>query len=165
MNLTDIPGYERFAKVLPLNKGWSSDKKFFIETHDGDKLLLRISGIDTYAAKKEEFENMKRVDALGIPMSQPQGFGVCNDGQSVYTLLSWIEGEDAEQILPLLPETEQYVLGLQAGEILRKMQTVETLPPSSDWFNGYGIKLDRYLNNYKNCGMTFKGDEAVIAYI
>lgn len=33
-------------------------------------------------------------------MSSPLGFGICNDGRSVYLLLTWINGEDAKSILP-----------------------------------------------------------------
>lgn len=41
-----------------------------------------------------------------------------------YILESWIDGEDAEAVLPMLSETEQYVLGLKSGEILRKIQSM-----------------------------------------
>ncbi len=41
-------------------------------------------------------------------------------GKSVYSLLTWCDGEDAEAILPRLTETEQYLLGIKSGEILRK---------------------------------------------
>ena len=106
---------------------------------------------------------MKRVAALGIPMQQPVDFGVCNDGKSVFLMLTWMEGDDDEEIFPLLPETEKYALGMKAGKILKEMQTIETLPPSDDWFNNYGAKIDRYIQNYRNCVLTFDGDKKLIA--
>lgn len=54
-----------------------------------------------------------QVAALGIPMCKPMEFGTCEGG--VYSLQIWINGEDAEEIMPLLLETEQYVLGLKSG--------------------------------------------------
>lgn len=163
--MKDIPDYDTFVKIEPINKGWSSDKKYYIETTDRQKLLLRLADISEYERKKNEFEMMQRISALDIPMSQPIDFGTCNNCKSVYQLLTWIDGKDAEEILPLLSETEQYTLGLQAGEILRKMQTVESIPASQDWLNGYSAKIDRFIARYKNCGLTFDGDDIIINFI
>lgn len=109
--MQDIKSYYTFNKIEPVNKGWSSDKKHYIETADGRKLLLRVADISEYDRKKAEFEMMKRVAALGVPMSQPVDFGTCDKGKSVYSLFTWRDGEDAEAVLPYLTETEQYVLG------------------------------------------------------
>ena len=163
--MNDIPSYDTFAKIEPINKGWSSDKKYYIETKIGDKLLLRIADVSEYDRKKNEFEMMQKVNALGIPMSRPIDFGICDEGKSVYQLLTWCDGKDAEEMLPLLSETEQYALGLKAGKILKQMQKLQVVPASSDWMHGYGAKLDQYIKNYKNCGLTFEGDEIIIRHI
>ena len=161
----DIPGYTDFIKIEPVNKGWSSDKKYYIETADVKHLLLRVADVAEYDRKKNEFDMMRHVAALGIPMTQPVDFGVCNSGKSVYQLLTWIDGEDAEKMLPLLSETEQYVLGLKAGKILKQMQSLFASPTSSNWLNGYGRKIDGYINQYKECGMPFEGDNYFFEYI
>ncbi len=163
--MRDIKGHDTFVRIEPLNKGWSSDQKYVIETADGRRLLLRVADISEYDRKKAEFEMMHRVAALGIPMSQPVYFGVCDGGKSVYQLLSWIDGEDAEAVLPKLTETEQYTLGLEAGELLKKMQALSAARPSSEWMKGYGAKLLRYIQNYRHCGLTFEGDALLIEYI
>ena len=155
----------RFTKIEPVRKGWSSDKKYYAETADKEQFLIRTADISQYEHKKTEFENMKKAAASGIPMQQPAGFGVCSDGTAVFLLLTWIDGEDAEKILPLLPEREQYVLGIKAGEILKQIQTAEVLPPSDDWFIRYGAKIDSYIQNYRDCGLSFEGDELLTAYI
>jgi aminoglycoside phosphotransferase (APT) family kinase protein len=46
--MQNIKGYDTFVKIDPINKGWSSDKKIYIETTEGRKLLLRISDICEY---------------------------------------------------------------------------------------------------------------------
>ncbi len=155
----------KFTHIEPVNKGWSGDKKYYATTADGKQFLIRTADISQYEHKKIEFENMKCVATLGIPMQQPVDFGVCNDGKSVFLMLTWVEGDDAEEILPLLPETQQYALGMKAGKILKEMQTIEGNPPSDDWFNNYSAKIDRYIQNYRNCGLTFEGDEQLISYI
>lgn len=91
-SMRDIKGYDTFIKIEPLKKGWSSDKKYYIETDGGKKLLLRIAEIKEYDRKKSEFEMMQKVAALGVPMQQPADFGVCDGGRNVYQLLTWIDG-------------------------------------------------------------------------
>lgn len=58
-------------KLEEINKGWSSDKKFYIQTNDYQEFLLRTSSMDTFEEKKIELEKMQELCALGIPMSQP----------------------------------------------------------------------------------------------
>jgi len=162
--MTDVPGYAAFTKIEPVTKGWSSDKKYYVETAD-DRLLLRVADIKEYDKKKTEFEMMEKVAALGIPMSQPVDFGICDHGRQVYQLLSWCDGEDAETAVPRLAEAEQYALGTEAGRILKKMQSLSSSPPSSAWAAACGEKHRRYLRNYRACGMTFEGDAPLIRYV
>ena len=107
-----------------ISKGWSSDEKYKIKTLDGQNLLLRISDISNYDSKKKEFEIIEKYSKLGFPMSQPVDFGICNDGKSCYILLTFVKGVDLEQALPTLSEKEQYLLGREAGEILRKIHSI-----------------------------------------
>ncbi len=51
-------------------------------------------------------------------MSMPKELGTCNEGKSVYMLLSWMNGDDLEEVLPRFSERKQYMLGRQAGSIL-----------------------------------------------
>ena len=48
-----IKSSERWASVEPVDKGWSSDKKYFIRTDAGESLLLRVSDISGYDEKSE----------------------------------------------------------------------------------------------------------------
>jgi len=149
----------------PVTKGWSGDKKYYVEAAGGRRLLLRVADIAQYDQKKTEFEMMGEVAALGIPMSQPVGFGVCGGGSQVYQLLSWCGGEDAETAVPLLAEEEQYALGVKAGRILKTMQSLSSSPPSNEWARACGEKHRRYIRNYRGCGMAFEGDALLIRYV
>lgn len=40
--MRDIKNYNTFTKIEAVNKGWSNDKKYYIETDDGRRLLLRM---------------------------------------------------------------------------------------------------------------------------
>ena len=105
-------------------KGWSSDEKYIIETNNRQKLLLRISDISDYEGKKKEFEIVQKYSKLGFAMSSPVDFGICNEGKSCYMLLTYAEGRDLEEALPTLTEKEQYLLGREAGKILRKIHSI-----------------------------------------
>lgn len=95
--MTNIYGYTNFTKMEPVKKGWSGDRKYYIEDSDGNRLLLRVADIAEYDRKEKEFEMMQRVAKLGVTMSKPLNFGVCDDGKSVYLLLTWCDGKDAEE--------------------------------------------------------------------
>lgn len=64
----NIKNYNTFTKIEPINKGWSNDKKYYIETTDDRKLLLRVADISEYDRKKAEYA-VKRLKAT-VPVYQ-----------------------------------------------------------------------------------------------
>jgi len=152
-----------FIKKQPLLKGWSSDKKYCVTAADEKKYLLRVSPIEQQERKMAEFQLMKRVAALGVPMCQPIEFGTCKEG--VYSLQSWIDGQDAEDIIPLLSDTEQYVYGLEAGRILKKIHSIPAPKEQEDWESRYNHKIDRKIKLYTDCLIKFDGADRMLAYI
>jgi serine/threonine-protein kinase len=163
--MQNIKDYGSFKKIEPVNKGWSNDKKYYIEAADGRRLLLRIADISEHERKKTEFEMMKQVAALGVQMSQPLDFGICDNGKSVYSLLTWCDGEDAEIALPRLTETEQYVLGIKSGEILKKIHSIPAPKEQEEWSIRFNRKTNNKIKKYKACGIKFDGDDKIINYI
>lgn len=91
----------KFTIIEPITKGWSEDKKYYIETADARRMLLRVSDVSEIECKKAEYGMMERIYALGVLTQQPLGFGLCDDGKSCYSLSGWLDGEDAEKNLPL----------------------------------------------------------------
>ena len=154
---------DRFSKAEPITKGWSEDKKYCVTNQDGTKLLLRLSSADKYEHRKCLHDMMARVSALGVPMCRSVELGTCNEG--VFSLQNWIDGEDLEDILPLLPETEQYAFGLQSGEILRKIHSIPVPVRQEDWAIRFNRKADTKLQKYRECGIRFDGDWRVIEYL
>jgi aminoglycoside phosphotransferase (APT) family kinase protein len=63
-----------FTQIEPINKGWSSDKKYCVTKANGKKYLFRISPLEKYELKKHDYEMMQRVASLGVPMCQPIEF-------------------------------------------------------------------------------------------
>ena len=154
-----------FKTIKLITKGWSSDKKYDIETVTGERLLLRTADRSEYERKKSEFEMMKRLAETGIPMSKPLEFGMCNDGSSVYTLFTWCEGEDAEIVLPNLTDTEQYELGLKSGRYLREIHSIPAPADQEKWETKFNRKVDRKIEQYHDCPVKIEGGDRIIGYI
>ena len=161
----DIPEFDTFVKIEPLNKGWSGDKKYRIETADGAKLLLRISDIDKFELKKSEHAMLKRAAVLDINLSAPMDFGLCNNEKNVYQLLRWVDGEDLETVLPNLSETEQYVFGLKAGEMFKKMHTLPASENAEPWDAYFSRKLQDSIKFYNTNPIKSETGDQVIRYL
>jgi len=53
-------------------------------------------------------------------------------------------------VLPLLPEAEQYVLGLKPGEIIRKMHSNSAPSTQEEWSARFNKKTDYKIQNTVN---------------
>lgn len=153
----------RFVTKEVINKGWSSDQKYCVTNENGTRYLLRVSDEKYYDAKKIEFQNMQRIASLGVPICQPIEFGRC--AQGVYSIQSWIDGEDAEQVIPRYPETQQYLYGAEAGKILAKIHTVPAPETQEDWESRFNRKMDAKIDKYLACPIHYENGQAFIDYI
>lgn len=160
----EIKNHQHWRIVKKINKGWSDDTKYYIETSDHKKLLLRLSDRDHYELKKKEFEMMRKFSGLGFKMPEPISFGVCNRDQNIYILLSWIEGEDLEFALPKLKKDVQYVLGREAGCILKRIHSLQ-VPDEQIPTQTKIQKKKKQLQKYLESDVRMPGDEAVIKFI
>lgn len=149
----------------PIQKGWSGDKKFRTTDEDGNVFLLRITQKEKYESKKLEYEMMRRVAELDLPMCVPLEFGTCDEG--VYSIQTWIDGTDAEDIIPRLTDAEQRAYGLEAGHILRKLHSIPAPETQEDWETRFNRKTDRKIALYEACPIKYENGqaEAFIDYI
>ncbi len=160
----NIESSVNWKKVENISKGWSSDNKFLVETKTGKKLLLRLSDIEQYNIKKKEYEIIKKYSELGIVMSLPIEFGICNKGKKTYMLLTWVEGKDLEEVLSDLPEDKQYKLGREAGSILKKIHSIQV--DEQDYpKKTKKVKKLLQLSRYEKSYVRIDGDETVIKYV
>ena len=122
--------YQNIISKTLIDKGWSGDQKYCAVTADGQKYLLRISTIDRLERKRREYEKMREVAQLGIPMCLPVEFGTCDEG--AYSIQSWINGVDAEETVMSMDADTQYRYGWDAGQILAKIHTIPTPADAPD---------------------------------
>ncbi len=153
----------KFCDIQPIHKGYSDDKKYCVTAKDGVKYLLRISPMREYAQKRVEFQLMHRVAALELPMCMPIKFGICRKG--VYSLQSWIDGADLEDILPDLSEEAQYDYGLEAGRILKRIHTLPAPQTQEQWESRFNRKMNRKIKLYSECPLKYENGDLFIQYI
>ncbi len=152
----------KFAKKS-IDKGWSGDKKYCITNAEGNSFLLRISQMKQYDRKKNEYEYMCRVAALGVPMCKPLEIGIINE--EVYSIQTWIEGVDAEDYVHNLTSEEQYSYGLEAGKILKEIHKIPAPEETEDWETYFNRKANRKIEMYKDCPVKYVNGQAFIDYI
>lgn len=149
-----------FVSREPILKGWSDDRKYCVTDRKGTRFLLRVSDISQVDKKRHEFEMMRRVASLGVPMCLPVEFGACDEG--VYSVQSWIDGDDAQDVIPHLPEEKQMEYGLEAGRILRKIHSIPAPPAQEDWAARFNRKIDTKIRNYETCPIKYPNGQAFI---
>jgi len=163
--VTGIPDSADWTRIEPVLKGWSNDKKYYIEDGEGRKLLLRLSGREELGRKQAEYEMIKLINQLNFPMSRAMEYGLCNDGLNTYMLLSWVEGCPLEDCLTTFPVSRQYELGVQAGRLLKQIHSVPNTGDLSHWEDYMRARILSRVEQYENCPYQVKGDTAAIAFI
>lgn len=153
----------RFVSKERILAGWSGDQKYCVTDEAGTRYLLRVSAPEKLERKRREFERMGQVAALGIPMCLPLDFGIREEG--VYSLQSWIDGEDAQAALSVMEPEGQYAYGLEAGRILKKIHTIPAPRDLPSWEARFNPKIDRKRLCYLDCPIHYPGGEAFLSYI
>jgi len=157
--------YNTITTSKPIIKGWSGDKKYCVETADGQRLLLRVSDIEEQDRKRAEYGMMERAFNHGVPTSCPVEFGYCYDGKCVYQLSEWLDGEDVDAVMPLISKTEQYVIGLRAGEVLRKMHNLPAPKDAEPWADFFYRKVQGRIDFYNANPIKSENGDIIICYL
>lgn len=156
-------GKMNFVTKEPINKGWSCDRKYCVTVQDGTKYLLRITPPDKSASRGDMFRMQQKAASLGVPMCKPVEMGMCEEG--VYMLQTWIDGEDAEQVISGCSDTEQYAYGLEAGRILRRIHSIPAPAAQEDWELRFNRKMDDKIKKYGECPVKYESGQVFIDYI
>lgn len=153
----------QFITKEPILKGWSDEKKYRVTDENGFPYLLRVSAPEKRDAKLLEFEMMRKAASLGISMCRPLEFGECEEG--VFSVQTWIDGEDAESVVPFLPPSKQYAYGLDAGRMLSKLHTLPAPDNIPDWEARFNRKIDRKIAMYADCPLHYEGGEVFVEFL
>ncbi|WP_246359213.1 phosphotransferase [Paenibacillus phytorum] len=107
MNLSSFKKHKQsmtnISEISRVTKGFSFDGKYFLyEEGDLPKYVLRTSPRQQTQRKIQEFEVVTNVYDMGVKTSKPIEFGSIESLDICYMILSYVEGDDASEILPSL---------------------------------------------------------------
>lgn len=152
----------KFISKEPINKGWSHDKKYCAVTEDGTKYFLRVTP-EKNTNQKNMFDIQQKVASLDIPVSKPVEFGIYEN--NAYIVEKWVNGRDAEEVIPELPDSQQYAYGIWAGRILKKIHSIPAPATQPEWESRFNTKINRNIKMYKECPIQYEGVKYFIDYI
>ena len=155
--------YIDIVQKIPIDKGWSRDKKYRAVTASGESYLLRIGPQDRIGQLGAQHLRMQQAAKLGIPMSLPLEDGIGPEGP--YLIQSWINGRDAEDALPHYSPEQQYLYGLDAGRILRRIHSIPAPGEAKPWDEYFNRKIDRKLAAYAQCDLKYDQGEILVNFI
>lgn len=138
----------------PITKGWSADQKFLAMDEHGQKFLLRIALVEKLADKQAEFALLKILFERNLPVQKT--VELTYDGQSVYQIFEWIEGEDLRQAAPNLSDETLYELGCQAGKLLKVLHQIPIDQTSLNWESYYQAKIDKKTAAYQTASHAYE---------
>ena len=162
----DVQSYlSRFRKAEKISRGMSGDEKYHVYSGDAE-YLLRVSDGEEYNRKKTEYEYLHRLNKYALNIPECIEFTKSNDGSKVFTLLSWIPGEEAEKLLPCLDGDAQYALGLKAGKILRSIHSHSpAVSGGVSWYDSYFKVMQPRLDAFRAEGIPFEGSDRILSFI
>ena len=149
-------------KILPIKKGFSTEKKWQVISEKG-MFLLRSSQSNMIERKKEEFDLMSRLYRQGVKCNKPVDFFESKDKTVIYSLFSYLPGDDAETCINEATRSQQYKIGDRAGKDLKRINSVTS--DTRTWYKRKWKKHNYYLKMYGEIGYRFDEDKKVQRFI
>lgn len=157
MDIARLLTQDEIANIEEIEKGWSLDKKYYIQLNNGEELLLRMSDMDQFTRKTSEFDAMTTFFKQGLPTPEP--LDIKGVEEEVYSLFRWVKGSDLEDVIHSLSPEEQYQLGYQSGDILKQIQQYPVPTPTECWVDTFNQKIERNMARYQACPLKYEIDE------
>lgn len=148
-----------------LSKGFSNDKKYILWEKNNPLYLLRLSDMESTERRREEFKILQAHFDNGVLSPKPYAFGVTTDNKWCYSILAYIIGDSAEEKLPLMPEDQQYEIGIQAGHELRKLHYLTKEISHESWLNKRLKKYHWLVKRMRDSGLHFFEQEMIESYV
>ncbi len=154
---------KRITNIFPLNKGWSRDEKYILTDCFGERFLLRITATEKEDRAIRQYSFLRELQNLKINCPKALEYGKTQDAR-IYTVLSFLPGEDGETALAMLSKEKGYLLGKEGGEILRKIHSLPISEEIGSWWERYKPKIQRKVDALKNCPLKIPNQERIIEY-
>jgi len=162
--LKEIPLLKDYRELKRINKGFSSDEKYFISLKNGDEeYMIRFFPINQFEDREKEFAILKTIGTYtnkaikAIEIGEIQGRG--------YIVTTYIDGNDVEAELLVLTEKEQFQLGFEAGKELLNLHKIQAPKHIESWYERKSLKHKKYVEAYLACPIKIDQDEKILQFI
>ncbi|MFE3573523.1 aminoglycoside phosphotransferase family protein [Lysinibacillus sp. NPDC059133] len=162
--LDEIPFLKDYRELKRINKGLSSDEKYFISLkNSNEKYMIRFFPISQFEDKEKEFALLKTIETYttkaikAIEIGKIQGHG--------YMVTTYMDGNDVEDELLVLTEKEQYQLGFEAGQELLNLHKIRAPKHIESWYERKSLKHKQYVDAYLACPIKVDQDEKILQFI
>ncbi|MCM3746932.1 aminoglycoside phosphotransferase family protein [Paenibacillus pasadenensis] len=163
---SQIAALSECSKMEKIDKGYSNDDKYIIfNAEEKPQYILRIYPIEVSSNKRSDFEALKRMELQGINCSRPIEIGVLPELELGYMVVSFIDGHEAKDALPLISEQEQFDIGVQAGRELFKIHRIYAPDTIATWNERMTAKHQCYRLDYARCAATIKQEWQLLSFI
>ena len=144
----------------------ASERKFYIETKQGIKRMLRITPMKDYKWVKNDDRGYEYMATVGINVPRQVSEGFFGDGAFVYQIWTWIDGEDLFEALPKMNHAEQYAVGIKCGEAARKIHTLSPLHDDPEpWEIRCRHQVKEKIQSYENNLKKSQSTDLLVRYL
>ncbi len=124
-----LKNIKHITEVNEIKKGYSFDLKYKIKINDTYK-LLKVYDKKIKTQVLDKLDKMKILYQNGIKCPNVYQYGEYKD--YCFSIVDYIEGHDADEVLPHLDLSKQYQIGFVAGGDLRKINQIDIKQPIID---------------------------------
>lgn len=160
----DIQSLRGYTVIEQVYKGYSGDMKFIVSKPD-KRFFLKCFSLSELDQKQAEYDVLKQLETLGVKCSHAIEIGRMTVVALGFMVLTYVEGEDASDMLPRFSDEEQYEIGLEAGRQLQLIHQLKADNKVEDWYSRKAAKHLRYVEQYRDCGVRIAGDSAILSFI
>lgn len=150
----------KVCKTVELDTGFSKDKKFVLQSINGEKYILRFCDMALYERRKRQVEMLSKLDTT-INRSEILELG-SYDEETCFLVTTFLNGSDAIDVVKEMDEKDAYVMGLKAGEILLKWHGTAVETSQIDWYEYYQNK--KLIQSLSSCKYRVPLQEKLLAY-
>ncbi len=153
------------VKCIAITKGFSHEEKYKIELENRETYFVKVCDSANYERKLEEYTYMKQIELLHIPTPKLIHFIKLEELNKCVQVFEWIDGVNGEESLRKLSVEEQYDVGRKAGEVLRRIHSIERESASNKWETFRWNKYERYIEALADYEVNFLDLKPVLTFV
>ncbi|EJR41996.1 aminoglycoside phosphotransferase family protein [Bacillus mycoides] len=157
--------WSRIVKCTAITKGFSHEEKYKIDLENRETYFVKVCDSSNYERKQEEYMYMKQLELLHIPTPKLIHF-IKLEGLNKYVqVFEWTQGVNGQESLSKLSVEEQYNAGRKAGEILKRIHSIERESASNKWEIFRWNKYERYIEALADYEVNFLDLKPVLTFV